>query len=463
MLLGISGCIAIPEVPDASGSTGPVTLGSTAANSTVAHSTGLDESGSSDDTATPPDLPPEDIGDCARLAALVAALPEAAADEREPMIDDYIRTVSDGEHGFPGIEGTQLCVVARGFEGEALSVTGEFSDWDPRAHPLAEVPDLGFYYAIVELPAPPVGRYKLARNEATFLPDPLARRIGWDELGEYGLVDPVPGRSHIERWPAFESGAGTLEPRAVRVYVPAGGFAPEDVDVPVLYMHDGQNLFSTEASWGGWRVDETLDHAIEDGLVPPMLIVGIDNTPARFDEYTHVPNLFDGEIRGGRADDYADFLVDGIKPFIESRYPAATEAARVGTMGASLGGLVSLHLGHRHPDVFGHVASMSGTLGWGQFGEDNPTMADRYRATPPAGLRVYLDSGGDSPGGCPGSTDNYCVTQSMADTLRDLGWVDEDDLVYRWDPGAPHTNAQWADRFLPALLDWFKPAQTTDR
>lgn len=125
-------------------------------------------------------------------------------------------------------------------------------------------------------------------------------------------------------------------------------------------------------------------------------------------------------------------------------------------MGSSLGGLVSLYIGLRHPDAFGHIASMSGTISWGSIGASNPTIIDAYAEQPPIGLRIYLDSGGDEGLGCPeDGSDNYCGNVELADTLRGLGWVDEQDLVYRWDPGAPHNEAAWATRLLPALLDWW--------
>ena len=134
----------------------------------------------------------------------------------------------------------------------------------------------------------------------------------------------------------------------------------------------------------------------------------------------------------------------------------ATTPDRVATMGSSLGGLVSLYLGLEHPEVFRSVASLSGTVGWGSLDLQNPTIADAYLATPPAGLRIYLDSGGDEGFGCPDDgSDNYCDNVAFANTLRGLGWVDETDLFYRWDPGAPHNELAWADRLLPALLDWF--------
>jgi len=83
-------------------------------------------------------------------------------------------------------------------------------------------------------------------------------------------------------------------------------------------------------------------------------------------------------------------------------------------------------------------------------------MIDLYADDPPLGLRIYLDSGGDDGTGCPNSgSDNYCGNVAFAEQLRAMGWEDEVDLFYRWAPGAPHNEAAWADRLLPALVDWF--------
>src|SRR5690606_26116298 len=285
------------------------------------------------------------------------------------------------------------------------------------------VGDLGFYVAEVEPATAPEGLYKLVRDEVEFFADPLARRFGWDEFGEYSQIDPMPDRGHRERWPAFDEGAGPLQPRTVTVYLPAGALM--QADLPVLYMHDGQNLFSPDAFFGGWRVSETLEAAIDDGTLPPLVVVGIDNTSARFEEYTPVTDVLDGMRVGGQADDYAAFLVGGIKPFVEQRYPVSTDPGQVAVMGSSLGGLVSLYLGLRHPDVFGHVASMSGTIAWGTFGASNPTIVQLYDDDPPLQLRIYLDSGGSEGMGCPDDgSDNYCGNVELAQLLRGLGWQD---------------------------------------
>lgn len=406
------------------------------------------------ETDTPSDFPLPEVDDCDLLDTLVTAIPSATPDDRQPLVDDFVRTVTYGEHGFPIVCNGGLAVAHLGAPGQSLSLAGDFNDWAPGEHVLqAPVPELGFYYAIADTAAPQ-GLYKLVRDETEFFADPLARRFGWDEFGEYSQVDPMPDRGHHERWPAFDLSIGELEPRTVTAWLPAGAFA--ESDLPVLYMHDGQNLFSPEAFFGGWRVSETLAAAIDDGTLPPLVVVGIDNTAARFEEYTPVTDVLKGMRVGGRADEYVGFLVEGVKPFVESRYPVSQDPSQVATMGSSLGGLISLYIGLRHPDVFGHIASMSGTIEWGTFGASNPTIRDLYADAPPLGLRIYLDSGGSEGSGCPGDgSDNYCGNVALADELRAMGWEDEIDLFYRWEPGAPHNEAAWADRLLPALVDWF--------
>jgi enterochelin esterase-like enzyme len=452
LFLGSLGCHAAPVGESRSG--GESETFSSESFGTSQDGTESDGSETETGDPLPPDLPGE-TGECEQLEQLVAQLeqdpPDAAA-----QIDAFVREIGYGVHGFPIVEDQRLCVVALGEDPGTLTVAGDFNAWDAQQHALVPVtPE--FRYAIVELATPPAGLYKLVRDGSEFFADPLARRFGWDDFGEYSQIDPLPDRSHHERWWDFDEGVGDLEPRTITVWLPPGAF--DNASLPVLYMHDGQNLFAPEALWGGWQVGTTLDDAIAADLLSPMIVVGIDNTAARMDEYTQVGDVLDGMPVGGRADEYADFLVTGIKPFIESRYQAESDRESVAVMGSSLGGLVSLYIGLRHPDVFGQIASMSGTIAWGSIGASNPTILDAYAEQPTIGLRIYLDSGGNEGSGCPeDGSDNYCGNIELADTLRGLGWVDEQDLFYRWDPGAPHNEAAWATRLLPALLDWFPPA-----
>ena len=417
--------------------------------------TGAQEGATTDEMTTEPDLPPPSIDDCDRVDEIVRVLPELDPSDRAPRIESFIREVSYGEEGFPIVCAGRLVVVHWGEPDRALSFAGEFNGWVPDEHLLTEpVPGLGFYVGDAEADGA-LGLYKLVDGSAEYFADPLARRFGWDAFGEYSQVRPISDRGHHERWPAFDASVGGLTPRTVTVWVPPGLDALAEL-VPVIYMHDGQSLFDPHAPFGGWRVSQTLADALAAGMLPPLVVVGIDNTTDRFDEYTHVTDVINDVRVGGRADEYANFVVEGIKPFVEDRYPVSGDREHVAVMGSSLGGLVSLWIGLNHPTVFGHVASMSGTIAWGTLGASHPTIVDHYVTTPPLGLRIYLDSGGAETLGCPDhGTDNYCGNQLMAETLRTLGWSDEDDLFYRWAPGAPHNESAWAERLLPALLAWF--------
>jgi hypothetical protein len=217
----------------------------------------------------------------------------------------------------------------------------------------------------------------------------------------------------------------------------------------VLYAEDGQNLFDPEAIWGGWRLPEAL--AGRD----PLLVVGIDNTPDRFDEYTHVPDDIGQGLMGGDGDAYATLIEDHVRPHVEAVYGST---GLDGLMGSSLGGLISLHVAWRNPGRYDFAASLSGTLGWGRFGADNETIEQRWLAAPP-GTAVYLDSGG-GPGtdGCedpdsdgfpeddPDAEDNYCETRQLADALAANGYTWDVDLWHWWEPGAPHAEVAWAAR-----------------
>lgn len=143
-----------------------------------------------------------------------------------------------------------------------------------------------------------------------------------------------------------------------------------------------------------------------------------------------------------------------------------------GLMGSSLGGLISLHVAWARPGEYDFVASLSGTLGWGTLGLREETMEQRWLASPPPGVAVYVDSGG-GPGADPAcldldgdgqaeddpdAADNYCETRQFADALAGAGFVWQQDLWHWWEPDAPHDEAAWAARVgLP--LDLFLSLQ----
>lgn len=293
------------------------------------------------------------------------------------------------------------------------------------------------WWAEAELPAADGSRYKfhdLAADD--WIADPLGRRYDYDANGRISLVRA--SAAHLERWFGLE-GAG-LGPRDLQVLVPQGGAFTH-----ALYVHDGQNLFDPGAAFGYWKLQESAP--------PELLLIGVDNTAARVDEYTHVPDIIDIDMIGGQAEAYAE-LVDGvIRPRMEAAYG---EAAVVGTMGSSLGGLVSLVIADLYPQRYAMAISLSGTMGWGSISLHNETIIERYAAAGKRDFAIYIDSGGQGTCGDadmdgvddddPKAADNYCENAQLRDVLTGLGYSEGDDLWYVYEPGAMHNEDAWALR-----------------
>ncbi|MEP6944533.1 MAG: alpha/beta hydrolase-fold protein [Acidobacteriota bacterium] len=232
--------------------------------------------------------------------------------------------------------------------------------------------------------------------------------------------------------------------RNVVVYLPPGYDVEVERRYPVLYMNDGQNLFRPEDSFGGvaWGVDETAHGLILAGQVDPLIIVGIYNTPDRIDEYTHVKAVR-GKMkgRGGRADDYGRMLIDELKPFIDREYRTRPERESTGLGGSSLGGLVSLYLSLKYPEVFSRIGVLSPSAWWAnnQIIRDAALIAERLP------LRIWLDIGKRE-----GSGIKHQV-RALKEILLANGWKNGEDLAYFEIPDAGHDETAWAQRFGEVL------------
>lgn len=390
------------------------------------------------DTGAPPTTPTDPPTTVAGDVALVRALAGGDGDA-EAVVDEVAAS-----GGWPVHDGTTAWFVRLG--GGDWSVAGDFDAWAGTAMTQGG----GFSWAQVEVGADPAGqRYKFT-DGAVYEPDVAARSYEYDAYGEISFVAPPSDRARLDRW--FPPGRGEIGPRELRVWVPPGR-GPW----PTLYAMDGQNLFDPGAIWGGWRLPDAL--AGRDDV----LVVGIDNTADRFEDYTHVPDdIGYGSVMGGDGDAYGDWVEDVVRPTVEGAYGASD---LTGVMGSSLGGLISLVIAQDHPGRYDFVASLSGTLGWGRFGLDEETVEERWLRDPPTGAVVYVDSGG-GPGGdavCtdpdgdgfpeddPDSSDNYCETRQFADALAGAGFTWDRDLFHWWEPGAQHNEAEWAARVGPVL------------
>ena len=229
--------------------------------------------------------------------------------------------------------------------------------------------------------------------------------------------------------------------RTLIVFRPPGYDADPRRRYPVLYVHDGQNIFDRATSVGEeWHIDETAHALITAGAVEPILIVGIYNTGEhRAEEYT--PSRDAGTGVGGQADRYGLMLVEEIKPMIDREYRTLPTRDVTGMMGASLGGLLTLHLGLTHPAVFGRLAVLSPSVWW-----DGRWILDRVRALPTKSpLRIWLDAG---------TREGERVlpdTRALRDALVARGWTAGDDLAYSEIEGGEHNEASWATRVEPVL------------
>lgn len=214
-------------------------------------------------------------------------------------------------------------------------------------------------------------------------------------------------------------------PMALRVYLPAGYSENHLKRYPVVYMHDGRNLFFPQESFLGqeWRIDENLDLLDSMNLIDRMIVVGI-HAGDRAVEYTQP-----GYERYGRA------VVNDLKPWVDRSYRTLSDASDTAVMGASLGGVVAFYLGWEHPGVFGNVACLSSTFGY------HDDLLVRARRDPLAGrreLKLYLDSGWPA--------DNYEVTLGMVNALLERGFQLGRDVLHLAFPHAVHGEAAWAAR-----------------
>lgn len=246
--------------------------------------------------------------------------------------------------------------------------------------------------------------------------------------------------------------------RDVTVYLPPGYHEYPEKRYPVLYVHDGQNLFDRGTSAFGteWGVDEAAEHLIREGSLKDVIIVGVANTPDRMGEYTPCPDPKHG---GGKAASYGRFMVEELKPYVDAHFRTSPSSHDTGVMGSSLGGLCSLYLGWKYPDVFGLVAALSPSLWWG-----NRAMLEALASTQPGRgpERIWVDMGtAESPAdsdhnGVPDTLDN---TRALGNILVGKGYRPEENLFYREIPGAAHNEAAWADRMEPVLQTLFGPPE----
>ncbi|HET6763114.1 MAG TPA: alpha/beta hydrolase-fold protein [Longimicrobiaceae bacterium] len=226
--------------------------------------------------------------------------------------------------------------------------------------------------------------------------------------------------------------------RPLYVYLPPSYATDPERRFPVLYMHDGQNLFDVATSFGGeWEVDQTLESASADGL--EAIVVGIPNAGAeRLDEYS--PFVDERHQAGGRGDAYLDFVVGTVKPLIDRDFRTLPERDSTGVAGSSMGGLITLYAFFRHPEVFGFAGIMSPALWFGQR-----EIYDFVRDAAYVPGRIYVDVGTRE------GREELTDVRRLRDLLIEKGYRKGKDFLYVVEMGGTHSEAAWARRLRKEL------------
>lgn len=200
---------------------------------------------------------------------------------------------------------------------------------------------------------------------------------------------------------------------------------------PVLYAQDGQNLFDARSAFLGreWELDETTRRMNRDGTLPEMIVVGIWNTPKRIKEYTP----------GKSGDKYVRFLVEELKPLIDTRLRTLPDAKQTAIMGSSMGGLISTWAAMTRPDVFGQSASLSAAF---QFmGE---AIIEQLKTQKKPVGRHYFDIGTEEVQDNPDRYVRYMT--EMESLLQNAGYRWGKDFVTYVEVGGQHNETMWAKR-----------------
>ncbi len=238
--------------------------------------------------------------------------------------------------------------------------------------------------------------------------------------------------------------------RDILVYLPAA-YATGDTHYPVIYMHDGQNLFDAQTSFAGeWQVDETLLRLEMEGIA--AIIVGINNIgPERLNEYSPFQHP---RLGGGKGDAYLDFIVQTVKPLIDAEFRTRPEREHTGIMGSSMGGLISLYGFFSQRETFGFVGVMSPSLWFA-----SRAIFPYLRSQPFRAGKVYIDMG-TAEYGMPRwqkylprrMFDKNCTdTRQLYADLKQKGYQSDDTIRYIEDEGAVHNESAWARRLPDAL------------
>jgi len=284
-----------------------------------------------------------------------------------------------------------------------IYIAGNFNGWHPKdPRYILKEEDKNRYTITLELPVGEKIEFKITRGSWEYVEkgergEEIPNRIleafkdttvkikvyNWRDL-----VEPIKPEKHtitgnVKTFTLQSRYLKYYNPRKIWIYLPPD-YETSGKNYPVLYMHDGQNLFDEAESFAGeWKVDETLESMYKESNFG-LIVVGIENAREyRIDEYS--PFFNQQYKRGGEADLYLKFIVEELKPYVDSTYRTLKDD--IALLGSSLGGLISIYGGFKYPETFKKIGSMSGAFWF------NPEIVELLISAKKAPEKIYIDYG----------------------------------------------------------------------
>ena len=330
----------------------------------------------------------------------------------------------------------------------------QLGDWNPRKIRLEKVDDESYRFAFSVEPGTLV-EFKITRGSWQrqgvygepfdgFPPSNIvfiaeeSETIDLSVINWYNQIpdrsDPVIGNLVIHR--GFRS-KWLRYSRRLFVWLPPS-YGDKTKRFPVIYMHDGQNLFDSKTSFSihDWKVDEVATKLIKQNKIREFIVVGIGNSHDRDEEY----NLFRPL---GKA--YAKFMLSELKPYIDRKYRTLPDAANTAIMGSSSGGMISFQMAWSYPDIF----SMAGCLSPAFFvSKSFLYKVIKSDPKPLKPVKFYLDAGEFEP-------EFAEAADKMKARLLEFGYREGHNLLTMLGKKQNHSEEAWAKRIHVPLKFFF--------
>lgn len=266
----------------------------------------------------------------------------------------------------------------------------------------------------------------------------------------------------IEKIQDFD--ATPLSKRELYIFLSKDYWQDREKRFPVLYMHDGQNIFDKEdAPYGGWKVDLIANYLIKNKIIKPIIIVGINNSEKRKEEYVGFSIYYKSKIENKDylikskeiSENYVDFVVSKVKPFIDKNYRTKTDRNNTAIIGSSFGAGVSYYIGFKHIEKF----SMIGGLSFGNYKKytkqwrEKPFDVTEYLINnvirKSLSVKLYLDCG-------MLDVDKIFYPKALKfyKALKKIGFKDREEILF-YLTKSEHNEIAWKERIGIALKYFF--------